>query len=157
MASEERKWQIENLHSFVNEYKPRNVLVVGYPVGMPMMIDLYPCQVTTVDPYADEADKVCKFESVVGGWDCVDMTSVLDYFVDPVRALQHVRRVCGRAVIIQGRLNTYRHQYFSTRYWAPTKDWLAEHLYRVVGCREQELHFLGEQMFCFVGTFKEQE
>lgn len=153
MASEEREFQIHNIKEARDFYEPSLVLDVGYPVGAKEYLDLWGCEVETVDPFCFDATYTEPFESFTPEkqYDLVNLSSVLDYFTDPVAGLRSARR-CGRAILLQGRLNTYRHPRFKTKYWTPTREWVEDRAAIELGLKEVEWTlFLDEQFFSICG------
>ncbi len=149
--SNEREFQREKAEDAKDIFSPASVLEVGYPDQD--TLDMWECEVETVDPYTDEATHKIKFEAFLPDrrYDLVHLGSVLDYFDDPVGCLRKVKE-CGDVVLLQGRLNTYVSPYFKTKYWTPTKTWVEERAVLELGITKVEwIGFVGRQFFSICG------
>ncbi len=85
-------------------------------------------------------------------YDLINMSSVLDYFDDPIACVRKAQR-CGRVILLQGRLNTYQSPYFKANYWVPSKKWVEERAALELGLKNVEwLKFQKSQFFSICGT-----
>lgn len=157
MASAERIWQTQNITEARDLARPQSVLEVGYPYGREDLLELWGVEAETVDPHGEAATYQVRFEDFRASrdYDLINMTSVLDYFDDPMTALRNTRGL-AKWVLVQGRLNTYAHPQFQTMYWTPTQRWVSERLCSVLGIDDpQWVRFFGKQMFSVFGKVTE--
>ena len=153
LYTHEREFQMEKVEDAKDIFTPSSVLEVGYPDGISYLLDMWDCEVETVDPYVDAATHKVKFEDFVPEkqYDLIHLGSVLDYFDDPVACLRKVRG-CGDAVLLQCRLNTYTSPIYQSHYWTPTKTWVEERAAIELGISKVEwVALLGKQFFSICG------
>ena len=152
----EREFQLERAEDANDLFRPKSVLEIGYPKYAEVLLDTWDCDVDTVDPDVDEATYKVKFEDFVPEkqYDLIHMSSVLDYFDDPVGCLRKVRD-CGNAALLQCRLNTYQSAFFRDNYWCTTKRWVEERAAIELGLEEVEwMDFMGNTFFSICGRIR---